>query len=68
MYLAQKNELVQYDYTIARLHDMIIALENEKKNLNRQIQLANSLMAPVRNLPPEILREIFIWNSKYHSL
>ena len=55
-----EKELVDYDNTLARLRETIISLENEKKRLNRQVDLAKSLMAPIRKLPPEILRKIFI--------
>ena len=55
-----QRELEEYDTAIARLHSMIVSLENDKRSLNRQVHLTRSLMAPIRKLPPEILRQIFI--------
>ena len=55
-----EKEVIKYEETIARLHEMIITYENAKNNLIRQVSLARSLMAPVRRLPPEILRQVFI--------
>lgn len=63
-----QKELVQYDTTIARLHEMIVSLENEKRNLDRQIHLTRSLMAPIRKLPTEILRQIFVEHGVTNSI
>lgn len=59
-----EKELSDYSTAIARLHDpeMIIALEDERESLRRQVHLTQALLAPtpIQKLPPEILSEIFM--------
>lgn len=57
-----EKEISKYSDRIAQLHEQIVALENEQKKLKQQIHLAKSLMTPVRQFPPEVLRQIFLQN------
>lgn len=63
-----EKDLLKYEETIARLNEMMVTLENERRNLNRQVYFAKSLMAPIRKLPPEILRQIFIAHGDTNSI
>lgn len=45
---------------LSRLRVEVIGLDNHRQDLQRQIDAYASLNAPIRNFPPEILRQIFV--------
>lgn len=55
------DELRNMDRELARLHAAIIRVENQRSELQQHINLGKSLLSPIRRLPPEILREVFLY-------
>lgn len=53
------RDLESYDVGISRLKAMVISLENQRAELEIHAEEYDSLLAPIRKLPPEILRTIF---------
>ena len=55
-----EKEILRYDQAIARLQKLIACLENDRERLKDEIKIAKSLLAPIRKLTPDILRQVFI--------
>jgi len=53
------KELTVYDDELARLRFLVHYVESQKQDLQREMTLLNSLNAPIRTLPVEILGKIF---------
>jgi hypothetical protein len=52
------------------IHDAqgaITRLANEKKSLDEEAARTRAYLSPVRRLPAELLREIFLWNFEEHA-
>lgn len=48
------------DEELLRATDILVALYQERKAVKEERQILDSLNAPIRSLPPDVLREIFI--------
>ncbi|KAJ7583477.1 hypothetical protein C8J56DRAFT_210641 [Mycena floridula] len=52
-------EILAYDREICKLNEALLRLEQDKRELKSHIEMSQSLLSPIRRLPPEILSEIF---------
>ena len=55
-----ETDIRRCDEEIHRLQAQIIALENEKRLIERNTVGYKSLLAPIRRLPPELLEQVFL--------
>lgn len=53
-----QNELDQCEAEIARLNGLLSSVQRHRDDLQSHLDMARSLMSPIRKLPPEILAEI----------
>ncbi|KAK7029366.1 hypothetical protein VNI00_014620 [Paramarasmius palmivorus] len=66
----EETQLLRYDAEIRRLGDIIRRLRAGQSLLQKQLDIHRSWAAPIQNLPPEILMEIFEYAclSEEHAL
>ncbi|KAJ7595354.1 hypothetical protein C8J56DRAFT_1159869 [Mycena floridula] len=54
------HQIKRYEAEKIRLEGLLVSLRNQKRSLERLEEACQSLVAPIRRIPPEILRNIFI--------
>ncbi|KAE9395652.1 hypothetical protein BT96DRAFT_772517, partial [Gymnopus androsaceus JB14] len=59
--IVPKHELSRLDSEIARLQGIMDGLSSSRAQIKQYIDAHQSLMSPVRQIPPETLSEIFVW-------
>ena len=59
--IVPKHELSRLDSEIARLQEIMDSLSSSRAQIKQYIDAHESLMSPVRQIPPETLSEIFVW-------
>ncbi|KAJ7582003.1 hypothetical protein C8J56DRAFT_242942 [Mycena floridula] len=56
---AAESEAALYDAEVVRLYSRIIAVENAKREFDKQVLRCKSLRAPIRKLPLELIRTVY---------